>query len=26
VPLHVTVPPDGRITTRIDDPKLLPCP
>jgi hypothetical protein len=26
VPFHVTVPPEGRITTRIDDPKLLPCP
>jgi hypothetical protein len=26
VPFHVTVPADGRITTRIDDPKLLPCP
>jgi hypothetical protein len=26
VPFHVMVPADGRITTRIDDPKLLPCP
>jgi hypothetical protein len=26
VPFHVTVPADGRITTRIDDLKLLPCP
>jgi hypothetical protein len=26
VPFHVLVPADGRITTRIDDPKLLPCP
>jgi hypothetical protein len=26
VPFHVAVPADGRITTSIDDPKLLPCP
>jgi hypothetical protein len=26
VPFHVAVPADGKITTYIDDPKLLPCP
>jgi hypothetical protein len=26
VSFHVAVPADGRITTYIDDPKLLPCP